>query len=51
MLITSDKIKELDQRFLESIIINGIEENLHLDYKEVISKNNAEIAKDISFLL
>ena len=48
MLIISDRIKKLDQIFLESIITNGIEENLHLDYKEAISEYNAEIAKDIS---
>ena len=48
MLITPDRKKELDQIFLESVITNGIEENLHLDYKEAISKNNTEIAKDIS---
>ena len=31
MLITPDRKKELDQIFLESVITNGIEENLHLD--------------------
>jgi len=47
MLITPDRFNETNQEFLESLIINRIEENIHLDYKEKIG-NNAEIAKDIS---
>ena len=47
MLITPDRFKEVNQDFLESLIENGIEENIHLDYKEKIG-SNAEIAKDLS---
>ena len=48
MLITPEKFNEINQEFLESLIKNGIEENLHLDYKEKVVHNNAEVAKDIS---
>ncbi len=48
MLITPDKFEIINQEFFESLIQNGIEENLHLDYKEKVDLNNAEIAKDIS---
>ena len=47
MLITPDRFNEVNQDFLESLIKNGIEENIHLDYKEKLG-NNAEIAKDLS---
>jgi hypothetical protein len=47
MLITPDRFNEVKQDFLESLIVNGIEENIHLDYKEQLG-NNAEIAKDLS---
>ncbi len=47
MLITPERFNEVDQEFLESLIQNGIEENIHLDYKEQLG-SNAEIAKDIS---
>lgn len=47
MIIAPEKLKNIDQAFLESLINNGIEENLHLDYKQKFG-SNAEIAKDIS---
>lgn len=47
MLITPERFNEVNQDFLESLIENGIEENIHLDYKEQLG-NNAEIAKDLS---
>lgn len=47
MLITPDQFNEVNQDFLESLIKNGIEENIHLDYKEQLG-SNAEIAKDLS---
>lgn len=47
MLITPDRFNDVNQDFLESLIKNGIEENIHLDYKERLG-NNAEIAKDLS---
>ncbi|KKN61193.1 hypothetical protein LCGC14_0524340 [marine sediment metagenome] len=47
MLITPDQFDEVNQDFLESLINNGIEENIHLEYKEQLG-SNAEIAKDIS---
>jgi len=47
MLITPERFNEVNQDFLESLIENGIEENIHLDYKEKLG-NNAEIAKDLS---
>lgn len=47
MLITPDRFNEVNQDFLESLIKNGIEENIHLDYKEQLG-SNAEIAKDLS---
>ena len=47
MLITPDRFNEVNQDFLESLIENRIEENIHLDYKEQVG-NNAEIAKDLS---
>lgn len=47
MLITPERFKEVNQDFLVSLIKNGIEENLHLDYKE-LPGNNAEVAKDLS---
>ncbi len=47
MLITPDQFNEVNQDFLESLIKNGIEENIHLDYKEELG-SNAEIAKDFS---
>ncbi len=48
MLITPnvDK-KKLDLDFFLSLIKNGIEENIHLDYKSQLG-NNAEITKDLS---
>jgi len=47
MLITPDRFNKVNQDFLESLIKNGIEENIHLDYKEQLG-SNAEIAKDFS---
>ena len=47
MLITPERFNKVNQKFLESLIENGIEENLHLDYKEQLG-SNAEIAKDLS---
>lgn len=47
MLITPERFNEANQDFLGSLINNGIEENIHLDYKEQLG-NNAEIAKDLS---
>jgi len=47
MLIIPDRFNEVNQDFLESLIKNRIEENIHLDYKEQLG-NNAEIAKDLS---
>lgn len=47
MLITPDRFNEVNQDFLESLIKNRIEENIHLDYKEQLG-SNAEIAKDFS---
>lgn len=47
ILITPDRFDNLDQVFFESLIANGIEENLHLDYKTRM-ESNAKIAKEIS---
>ena len=47
MLISPNRFNEVNQGFFESLILNGIEENIHLDYKEQLG-NNAEIAKDLS---
>ncbi|MFX0135238.1 MAG: helix-turn-helix domain-containing protein [Candidatus Hodarchaeota archaeon] len=47
MLITPERFNEVNQDFFESLIENGIEENIHLDYKEQLG-SNAEIAKDLS---
>jgi len=47
MLITPDRFNKVNQDFLESLIKNGNEEHIHLDYKEQLG-SNAEIAKDIS---
>ena len=49
MLITPKKFEEtnINQKFFETLISNGIEENIHLDYKKQIG-SNAEIAKDFS---
>ncbi len=46
MLITADRINEVNQDFLESLIPNRIEENIHLDYKEQLC-SNSEIVKDL----
>ncbi len=45
MTITPDKFNEINQEYLESLIKNRIEESLHLDYKEKVDNNNAEIAE------
>jgi predicted HTH transcriptional regulator len=47
ILIKPINFQEINQDYIESLIESGIEESLHLDYKESLG-SNAEIAKDIS---
>ena len=49
MLITPKKFEEINinQKFFETLISNGIEESQHLEYKKQLG-SNPEIAKDIS---
>ena len=50
MIISPNKLieKHINQLFFEQLIQDGIEEDLHLDYKGEIDTNSGEIAKDLS---
>jgi len=50
MIISPNKLveKNINQAFFEQLIQDGIEEDLHLDYKREIDANSGEIAKDLS---
>ena len=50
MILPPNKLieKHINQAFFEQLIQDGIEEDLHLDYKREIDTNSGEIAKDLS---
>ncbi|MFX1396843.1 MAG: helix-turn-helix domain-containing protein [Promethearchaeota archaeon] len=50
MLVTPNNFNSnwINQEFLKNLILDGIEESIHLEYKRELGNNNAEIAKDIS---
>lgn len=50
MIIAPNKLTQenINQAFFEQLIQDGIEEDVHLDYKREIDNNSGEIAKDLS---
>ncbi len=48
MLFQKKKLSEVGEDEIRNLIANEVEENLTLDYKELLGANTKEIAKDIS---